>query len=126
MKSILYAGLALMTFAVIYGFVDYSKQKTKMENLYESVIPAEKNPVADDKASVKENAAPENPVTEEKKIMPVENTKKKEPVRIKRKKEKKVNLKMYSRAALDEEMLKAEKKSIDPKKENARMEQKEN
>jgi hypothetical protein len=108
MKAILYVGGALMVAASIYGFIDYKKSshdknfKTLYENKKEAVVPAEKKEIG---------AAKEEPAkATEVKTNPAAD---KKPVVVKKK--RKVTLKRFSRAPIDEKYLE-EKIKVEPKK----------
>lgn len=110
MKPVLYIGAALMIGAGIYGFVDYNKKShsKKFQNLYtkeakqeeanqEEVPPPAPTGIpeimaADIPALVKDTIADTQPAT----VPPKKATKKKH---------KKLGVRLYSRAALDEEMI---------------------
>jgi hypothetical protein len=104
MKPLLYIGAALMIGAGIYGFVDYKKktQSKEFQSLYREEQTKEvQEPVTADVAP----AAVSVPVVTEKEETTVE---KKETVagtkQVVKKKRKKLNAKLYSRAALEEEV----------------------
>jgi hypothetical protein len=117
MKSILYVGAVLMTGACIYGFVDYRKVNNNKEfkSLYRSETAASKTSPSEGQVSDLKNIEKVNQKTIP--AVPVSATKlvagdKPEPSKLKevklteskRKatKRKKLNYKLYSRAALEE------------------------
>jgi hypothetical protein len=117
MKSILYVGAVLMTGACIYGFVDYRKVNNNKEfkSLYRSEATTTKASPSDGQVSdvkniekVNEKAisslpAPATKLTSGAKLEPAKELKE-EATDSKRKstKRKKLNYKLYSRAALEE------------------------
>jgi hypothetical protein len=105
MKPLLYIGAALMIGAGIYGFVDYKKknQSKEFQSLYGEAPKKEvQEPVTTDVAP----AAIATPVVTEKEETVVVN---KETVagrkQVVKKPRKRLNAKLYSRAALEEEVI---------------------
>lgn len=111
MKSILYAGAALMIGASIYGFVDYKKTSHKKEfnNMYdeEKKKPAETIPIDN---SITGNVKEEIINKKETKVS------KKETMTVK-KKSKKIDAELFSRAPLRDEIKEVtQPRKTDPKK----------
>lgn len=119
MKSILYAGAALMIGASIYGFVDYSQASNKKEFNDMYTVEKEKPAVATLKTGTdqptKQAIRKEDKTGEKKNVTPVNIKAKKEDKREKyadeKKKEykvkkgkRKLSTKLFSRAPLREEM----------------------
>lgn len=115
MKSVLYVGATLMIGASIYGFVDYQKTSHKKEfnNMYKEKEVVEPSKVANEKTAVVANKK-EEPVKEEKVAV---TTEKKETKKVAKKKKKKLDIKLFSRGALDERYIKEEKLLPEPGKE---------
>lgn len=124
MKAILYAGAVLMVGASIYGFADYkrSSRENQFTTMYKEVKESKPAPVKVPVVSKKENTGitenqalkeKSNPqklkkvnkevVIAEKPETTVASDKKVPPVKIK-KSRKKVNIKLFSRAPIREEM----------------------
>ena len=115
MKSILYAGAVLMTGACIYGFVDYRKTSNKKEfkSLYRAEAVSAKSTLSPDqvrdvnaieKMNEKSNLAePAKVFSEIEKTAPAKEFDDIKSVNGTRKsiKRKKLNYKLYSRAALE-------------------------
>lgn len=99
MKPLLYAGALLMVGASIYGFVDYKKtsRDTRFKTLYQETKAAEPPLPVDEKKEIPEITVKEG-VKEIRKSEQVSASTEK---RIKQKRNKKLNAKIYSRAALE-------------------------
>jgi FlaG/FlaF family flagellin (archaellin) len=110
MKTILLIAAVLMTAASIYGVVDYQKTASKKNFKQLYVSPdngnytakplAEKNIAVDEKNITSVNKTKEITAAKEKKITASKVVKKKKQQR------KKLELKMFSRAAMDEKYVK--------------------
>jgi len=97
MKPLLYAGALLMVSASIYGFVDYKKSSRdiRFKTLYQETKAEEPPLPVTEKKATPEIAAKE----EEKQILKSEQVNNER--RVKQKRPKKLNAKIYSRAALE-------------------------
>ncbi|MFZ1312508.1 MAG: hypothetical protein WAR38_06555 [Chitinophagaceae bacterium] len=119
MKSILYAGAALMIGASIYGFVDYSQASNKKEFNDMYTVEKEKPAVAtlktDNDQPTKQAIRKEDKTGEKKNVTPVNIKAKKEDKSEKyadekkkeykvKKEKRKLSTKLFSRAPLREEM----------------------
>lgn len=104
MKSIMYIGAALMIGAGIYGFVDY-KEKSHSRELQSLYTKEKKKEVIEPLPAKAEPAVITVPEATEQKEPNVEVDKTPTPAKkaLKKKKEK-VNLRQFSRAALEKEM----------------------
>ncbi len=112
MKSILYVGATLMIGASIYGFVDFkktnhSKEFTKMYDAKDAplVTPLKKTePVINEKIIVGEElrAKKEKVIEETNTLTSVSANESNSEKKFKNPKKKKLNYKLYSRAALEE------------------------
>jgi hypothetical protein len=115
MKSILYLGAVLMTGACIYGFVDYKKASNSKEfkSLYHSrtastkaaLSPQEESGIKTiQKVNEKSMAVPAGKLVAGDELEPAKEFKEVKSADSKRKasKRKKLNYKLYSRAALEE------------------------
>jgi len=106
MKSILYAGAALMIGASIYGFVDY-KQSSRKKEFKKMYLDENVNTKDDEKNVAEVNSFPENKkeiTTDPPEITTKTGTPSKEnKVFKKAKKKKKINTRFFSRAPLREE-----------------------
>jgi hypothetical protein len=119
MKSIVYAGAALMIGASIYGFVDYKKtsQRKEFQLLYtgkektKTVDPVQVTSMSEKDEKAIDESLP-NPVAETKTTEIRKNPetgKKTNPLKEK-KRDRKLNYKKFSRAALEREFVEPEKK----------------
>jgi hypothetical protein len=115
MKSILYMGAVLMTGACIYGFVDYRKaiNNKEFKSLYRSETAATKTSPSEEQVSdikniekVNEKTIPAGLLTGDKPEAPKLKEVKSADSKRKATKRKKLNYKLYSRAALEERPLK--------------------
>ena len=133
MKAILYIGAILMVGASVYGFIDYKKSShdKNFRRLYDNkeqvVAPKQET----DHNLVKEEPAKvsEEPRTDRSSASPVAETKKEPTINSTDKKsakaKRKIALKKYSRAALDEKYLKEETKvKVEPKNKEVKVEKK--
>jgi hypothetical protein len=128
MKSILYVGAVLMTGASIYGFVDYRKANNNKEfkSLYRSETVNTKTSPSEEQVSDKKNiekvnektvpevsvsatklAADDKPDPQQLKEVKLTDSKRKATKR------KKLNYKLYSRAALEERPVKIPEEKIE-------------
>ena len=125
MKSILYAGAALMIGASIYGFVDYKKtsQKKEFTSMYQPDKIKEQvtTPAKKEESTVAKNGIPISPVekTNLENVTGNKTTVKETSPVVKQKitRKKRINARLFSRAALDERYLEKKSSGQSPVKE---------
>ena len=128
MKAILYVGGALMVAASIYGFIDYKKSShdKNFNRLYNNKevrkVNDELNSTKQETvkvANAKEEVVAASEETKNKEVKSSSTTEKKPVI----KKKRKVTFEKFSRAKLDDKFLE-EKVKIEPKKEEIKVEKK--
>jgi len=117
MKSILFIGATLMVGACIYGFVDYksTNQKKEFKSLYrneavETKSPVSPKPVTETKTIEKVNEKAIPAVVPDKATIVQAEEKKTAGTKRKVTRNKRIHLKEYSRAKLEEEIILAPEK----------------